>query len=166
MCLHNIDSVSIMCKCICFIAEANCFWENKWREQLKFAIIFTTAEMAFLEYHLVILLMTVTICSATIQSVVTRFTVKKSVASSHTTLENISKIKCVERCSKERQNGMCTLAGYNKSTKTCYLSVDNPQSVLNTTDEMSGVFFFGMIKQFLYSLKDCICWKRDNVCYC
>jgi len=155
MCLHNIDSVSIMCKCICFIAEANCFWENKWREQLKFAIIFTTAEMAFLEYHLVILLMTVTICSATIQSVVTRFTVKKSVASSHTTLENISKIKCVERCNKERQRGRCTLAGYNAITRTCYLSVDDPQDVLDTTDEKTGVFFYEPEQTGIYLLS----WK-------
>jgi len=115
---------------------------------------------------LLVFLVTITICTAIIQSVATKFTENKIVLTSHTELQMISKIKCVERCSKERQNGMCTLAGYNKSTKTCYLSVDNPQSVLNTTDEMSGVFFFGMIKQFLYSLKDCICWKRDNVCYC
>ena len=84
-------------------------------------------------------------CAATSQSVTTKFTERKRVLTSHTTLHNISKIKCVERCNKESQNSMCTLAEYNKSTKTCYLSVDNPQDVLNTTDEMTGVFFFGMM---------------------
>jgi len=81
------------------------------------------------------------------QSVATKFTEKRSVATSHTTLHNISKMKCVEKCKREQQNGMCTLAGYNKSTKTCYLSRDNPQDVLNTTDEGSGVYFFGMMKE-------------------
>jgi len=81
-------------------------------------------------------------CKADIQSVTTMFTEKKCVATSHTTLQNISKIKCVEKCNEERQKGRCTLAGYNKATKTCYLSVDDPQDVLDTADEMTGVFFY------------------------
>jgi len=101
---------------------------------------------------LLVFLVIITICTATIKSVATKFTEKKIVATSHTTLQNISKIKCVERCNQDRQSGQCTLAGYNKSAKTCYLSVDNPQDVLNTTDEMSGVFFFGMIKEYRFSL--------------
>ena len=92
--------------------------------------------------HSLILLVTIALCSATIQSVTTRFTEKKSVATTHTTLQNISKIKCVEKCNKEKQNGRCTLAGYNKATNTCYLSVDDPQDALDTTDDMYGVFFY------------------------
>ena len=80
---------------------------------------------------------------ATIQSVKTKFTEGKKPSTSHTTLQRTSKIQCVERCSKEQQTGACTLAGYNKATRTCYLSVDDPQDVLDTTDEMLGVFFFG-----------------------
>jgi len=75
--------------------------------------------------------------------VTTRFTEKKSVATSHTTLQGISKIKCVEKCDKEKQNGRCTIAGYDKRTKTCYLSDDDPMNVLDTDDEMTGVFFYG-----------------------
>ena len=37
---------------------------------------------------------------------------------------------------------MCTIAGYNKATQTCFLSVDDPLDVLDTTDEMAGVFFY------------------------
>jgi len=48
----------------------------------------------------------------------------------------------VEKCNKERQNGRCTLAGYNKATKTCYLSVDDPLDALDTDDEMTGVFYY------------------------
>jgi len=89
-----------------------------------------------------ILFLVISLCNANIDSVTTLFTEKKCVATSHTTLQKISKIRCVEKCNQERQNGMCTLAGYNKATKTCYLSVDDPQDVLDTTDEMTGVFFY------------------------
>ena len=56
---------------------------------------------------------------------------------------------------------MCTVAGYNKATQTCYLSVDEPQTVLDTDDEMSGVLFYetdltGTTKNILpaYALKE------------
>jgi len=87
-----------------------------------------------------ILFVAISLCYADIQSVTTKFTEKKCVATSHTTLQKISKIKCVEKCNQERQKGRCTLAGYNKATKTCYISVDNPLDVVDTTDEMFGVF--------------------------
>ena len=86
--------------------------------------------------------MTIALGMATIQSVKTKFTQGKKPLTSHTTLQGISKIQCVERCSKEKLTGACTLAGYNKATKTCHLSVDDPQDVLDTTDEMVGVFFY------------------------
>jgi len=89
-----------------------------------------------------VLLMTISLCNASIHNVTTRFTGKKSVATSYTTLQTISKIKCVERCNIERLSGRCTLAGYDKRTKTCYLSDDDPMNVLNTEDEMAGVFFY------------------------
>jgi len=89
----------------------------------------------------ILFLLTLNMCTANIQSVMTTFTEKTRVATSHTTLQNISDIQCVRKCSKERQTGGCTLAGYNKATVTCYLSIDDPQDVLGTSDEMSGVFF-------------------------
>jgi len=89
----------------------------------------------------IVFLLTIVLCYATIRSVTTHFIERKRVASSHTTLK-ISEIQCVRKCSKERQNGMCTIAGYNKATQTCFLSVDDPLDVLDTTDEMAGVFFY------------------------
>jgi len=89
-----------------------------------------------------IYLLTVSLCTANIQSVITKFTEGKKVSTSYTTLQKISKTQCVERCNKEKQTGRCTLAGYNKATRSCYLSVDGPQDVLDTTDEMYGVFFY------------------------
>ena len=89
-----------------------------------------------------IFLVTIAISTATIHHVGTRFTEKKRVVTNHTTLHNISDILCVRKCLNERQNGMCTLAGYNKATQTCYLSVDDPHYALNSPDEMAGVFFY------------------------
>jgi len=86
--------------------------------------------------------MAITLCTATIESATARFTENKYVATSHTTLQKISKIKCVERCNQERQKGMCTLAGYNKATKTCYLIIDDPQDALDTPDEMASIIFY------------------------
>ena len=96
--------------------------------------------MDFVVEHLIIVLVSVTLCTATSESVMARFTENKKVATSHTTLQNVSDIQCVRKCNKERQRGMCTLAGYNKATKACYLSVDEPHDALDTADEMAGVF--------------------------
>ena len=86
--------------------------------------------------------MTFAVCRATIKSVTTTFTLGKTLSTSYTALEKISKIKCVERCNKEKQTGGCTLAGYNTATKTCYLSKDGPQDVVDAADETYGVFFY------------------------
>jgi len=124
-----------------------------------FQRVFSIATMSFLFLHFgtIILLFTISLCNAEILSVTTKFTEKKSVATSYTTLQKISKIKCVEKCNKDRQNGRCTLAGYNKATKTCYLSDDDPQAALDTDDEMTGVFFYepnlaGIINVFSMNL--------------
>jgi len=89
-----------------------------------------------------ILLLAIALCNAYAEFVRFNFTEKKSVATPYTTLHNISDIKCVRKCNKERQNGRCTLAGYNKATHSCFLSDDDTQAVIDTDDEMTGVFFF------------------------
>jgi len=96
-------------------------------------------------------------CTASLQSVTTKFTEGKKLSTSYTTFQKISKIQCVERCNKDRQTGGCTLAGYNKATRSCYLSVDDPEDVLDTTDEAYGVFFYepdqtGNVNNFLVQL--------------
>jgi len=50
----------------------------------------------------------------------------------------------VRKCNKERRNGKCTLAGYDKRTNTCYLSDDDPLNVTDKDDEMIGVFYYEM----------------------
>jgi len=86
-------------------------------------------------------LVTINLCTAS-KTVKAKFTEKKQPLTSHTTLQSVSEIQCVKRCNKDRQTGECTLAGYNKAMRSCYLSVDGPHDVLDTTDEMSGIFFF------------------------
>ena len=60
----------------------------------------------------------------------------------HNVAEDFENQMCVEKCNKERQNGRCPLAGYNKATQTCYLSNDDPLDALDTDDKMTGVFFY------------------------
>jgi len=108
------------------------------------------------------LLLTISLCDANIQSVTSEFTEKKSVATSHTTLRNISKIKCVEMCNKERQNGRCTLAGYDKRTKTCYLSDDDPMNVLDNDDEMIGIFYLQDLNG-TYSIHICFFYQHNYI---
>jgi len=85
--------------------------------------------------------MTISLCTTTLQSVTTELTEGKKLSTSYKTLQRISKIQCVERCNKEKQTGGCTLAGYNKATKSCFLSVDGPQDILDA-DKTYGVFFY------------------------
>jgi len=110
--------------------------------------------MAFYHKHFVrtsvVLLLTVSLCYANIESLRFTFTGKKGVTTSHTTLHDISDIQCARKCNKERQNGRCTLAGYDKQTKTCYLSDDDPLNVTDIDDEMTGVFFYEMAEVNYY----------------
>ena len=110
--------------------------------------------MAFCLEHFVrtsiVILLTISLCNANIESLRFTFTGEKRVNTTHTTLRDISDIQCARKCNKERQNGRCTLAGYDKRTKTCYLSNDEPLNVLDTTDEMAGVFFYEMTEVNYY----------------
>ena len=70
----------------------------------------------------------------------TRFVNRKCVGSSRMTLHHYSKLKCVQKCHEENTKGLCNVAGYDKGTKTCYLSMDSHQDVLDVDDELSGVY--------------------------
>jgi len=80
-------------------------------------------------------------CGAIIIEKDTRFVNRKCVGTSRMTLQQYSKIKCVQKCHEESTKGLCNVAGYNKATQTCYLSIDSHQNVLDVADEMSGVYF-------------------------
>jgi len=92
--------------------------------------------------HVVVfILFTSSICGATIVTTSAMFAKGKAVSTSHTTLQPYSKIQCAEKCYEEGQNGRCSIAGYNKALKACYLSLDSVQDLVNVADEMSGVFY-------------------------
>jgi len=83
------------------------------------------------------------ICHANVnvqEEVTATLTSKRSVLSSHTVIQPFSKIQCVKKCVEEGRRGRCTVAGYNKDTKTCYLSINNQESVITSPDENSGIF--------------------------
>jgi len=83
------------------------------------------------------------ICHANVnvhEEVKATLTSKRSVLSSHTVIQPYSKIQCVKKCVEEGRRGRCSVAGYNKDTKTCYLSINNQESVIASPDENSGIF--------------------------
>jgi len=88
----------------------------------------------------VVILMTIGLCSADIQEVKTQFVKNKVLSTSYATKQHISKLHCVEWCSRDRQVGKCKTAGYNKYSKTCSLSMDYQHTLLDVADETNGVF--------------------------
>ena len=144
VCLH-MEKGSQIIFCALILEHKNLAVGCKRKDLCVQSISQNTNMAIFLEYFVrtfIILLLDITLCMATFRSVTTNFTEKKMVTTSHTTLQPFSIIQCVDLCYKEKEKGMCTLAGYNKTSETCYLSVDNPQHAVDTTDVMSGVFFY------------------------
>jgi len=78
--------------------------------------------------------------NANVQDVRAQLTVRKRVASSYTAIQPYSKIQCVKKYVEEGRRGRCSVAGYDKDIKTCYLSIDSKVSVMAVTNKMSGVF--------------------------
>jgi len=55
----------------------------------------------------------------------TEFLKGMNVVSSYKTLSGYSKLRCVNKCLAEATDGLCKAAGYDTSTKTCFLSSEN-----------------------------------------
>jgi len=92
-------------------------------------------------YVVVFYFFTSAVYGSTILTMSANFTKGKAVSTSHTTIQPYSKIQCAEKCFEEGRYGRCSVAGYNKALKACYLSVDTPQDVVDVADDMSGVYF-------------------------
>ena len=91
----------------------------------------------------VVILMTIALCSADIQEVNTQFKTNKVLSTSYATKQHISKLNCVQWCSRERKIGKCKIAGYNKHAKECSLSMDNIEDTLDIANEMTGIYVIG-----------------------
>jgi len=85
------------------------------------------------------ILLTVTICEANLQTTAT-FIAGKSLATNHTALRPYSEIQCAAKCFEESRYNRCSVAGYNRETHTCYLSLDSIQDVSDVADQNVGVF--------------------------
>ncbi|WAR30230.1 HMCT-like protein [Mya arenaria] len=51
----------------------------------------------------------------------------------------VSLIKCESMCSLRKRNGMCNICGYDKTSKTCFLSDDNEDDIILTSDDRKVV---------------------------
>jgi len=87
-------------------------------------------------------LVTIALSDGQIQDITTEFEAGKAVATSHTTIQPYSKIQCVKKCYEEGKKDRCNVAGYNKETKSCHLSVDMRHEVLDVADAGAGVYIF------------------------
>ena len=103
----------------------------------------------------VVVLVTISLSNAEIQDFKANFMKGKTVATSYLTVERYSKIQCVEKCYKEGKEGRCTIAEYSKATRSCKLSMDSQNDVLDTFDDSSGVFIYpvqGILRDMLVVL--------------
>jgi len=88
----------------------------------------------------VVILAIVFLSHADIQEFKQTFVKGKTVATSYQIKEGVSKLQCAEMCHKERMQGRCRIAGYNKGTRVCRLSMDCLYNVLDIADDSTGVF--------------------------
>jgi len=81
------------------------------------------------------------LCLANIETMQTQVAKGKKVKTSYKTLQSYSKIKCAETCFDEKRQNRCSVAGYNKVTRTCFLSNDS-QHDLHDANEEFGVILY------------------------
>jgi len=103
--------------------------------------------MSALLVAIIIHLSMVALSSANIQDISAAFITRKTVATSHTSLQKYSKVQCVKKCFEEGKKGACSIAGYNKATKVCYLSNDSEDDVVDDPNEMAGVLILQQTAQ-------------------
>lgn len=106
--------------------------------------------MTRVPFVLLVILSMMALANAGQTQTIGEFVPFKSVATSHTTLENYSKSKCLSRCKIAAGQGMCTLAGYNRDTKTCKLSLDTEGSLLTVQDANIGVIYLTLGNIYIF----------------
>ena len=103
-----------------------------------------------------------TMCIASVQITKTQLIKGKMVATSYMTLQSYSDIKCVRKCFEEKRQERCSVAGYDTSTQTCFLSNDGPGDLLDA-DEEFGVFLYSEPEcKFSYELHN---YVATSFCY-
>jgi len=88
----------------------------------------------------VVIFVSVSQCNANFQEFKASLMPRKTVATSYLTLERYSHIRCVEKCYTEGKQGRCTIAAFNTATRSCRLSMDSEQDVVDTPDDSNIVF--------------------------
>jgi len=88
----------------------------------------------------VVFLITIGFCSTTMRDARTQFVKNEILSTSYATNQPISQLNCVRWCFSDGNKGKCKIAGYKLSDKSCSLSMDNPEDLMEVADELSGVF--------------------------
>ena len=120
------------------LAARGCFTKLNINHKTSNTMISSTKITTCVAFFIFISL---SMCGAIILPTSANFTKRKTVATSVKTIQPVSKIQCVEKCLEEGQKGRCIIAGYNRATKVCHLSLDRRQDVIDVNDETFGVFF-------------------------
>jgi len=95
-----------------------------------------------------VLLCTNALCKATIQATFANFTQGRAVVTSYMVSQPLSKIQYAVKCFDDGKQGGCNVAGYNTTTKGCFLSIDIQENVVDVEDVTTGDtsklnYFFG-----------------------
>jgi len=114
-----------------------------------------TAKTAF------VLMLSIVLSKGHIEDIKTEFVKGKLVSTSHTTLQPYSKIECVKKCYDEGKKDNCNVAGYDKSTKSCHLSLDMDTDVVDAASETAGVYIFpqGSDGDFIKTVCPLVCFS-------
>lgn len=70
-----------------------------------------------------------------------KFVKGKAVLNSYKTIQSLSKQQCLAKCFQDSKHDMCRIAGYSIATRTCQLSLDSNQDVLEADNDENGIFY-------------------------
>jgi len=90
----------------------------------------------------VLFMLSIVLCEGHIEDVQTEFIKGKAVSTSHTTVQPYSKIECVKKCYEEGKKDRCNVAGYDKTTNSCHLSLDKDTDIVDAAAQAAGVYIF------------------------
>ena len=67
------------------------------------------------------------------------FVMRKIVPTRYLTIQPFSIIQCATKCYEEGRQGRCSIAGYNTTTKSCYLSMNSWNDAIDVPDDTIGI---------------------------
>lgn len=124
------------------------YCQQRFKKNKKMLFVFVSVESV--ATAAIFFLWTCSLSEADIQTAQTNLIRSKKVATSYMTLQSYSKIKCVDKCLDEKRQNRCNVAGYNKATRTCFLSNDSQQDLLDAYKDFGVILFSQSAGMFRY----------------